>query len=226
MIKKILLVAVLAFNLSACAMNQIDKEKIGQVKKIGIYSALGPDVNHDHTGTTMFTNTRSRAAVPEWAIDDYIEKRSVALIESKNYAATSLVSAGALRQYNVSTMDMDILFNQAAINQCDTLIVVTPYALPRDMNPLHLYAGYGIMERSIFGLKRYFISAVVSFDAYDVKTRKELAWSTGSPFEAPDDWQWQDDFANYTPEQQQKLEASIKKLLDGMVDYAIPDLGL
>jgi hypothetical protein len=65
------IVGLLLFVLAACAQ-PVSKEQLGQIKTVGVISAIGEDLNFTTVGFTVFGNDFKQASIGSWGIDDYV----------------------------------------------------------------------------------------------------------------------------------------------------------
>lgn len=63
--------SVLLLLLAACAQ-PVSKEQLGQIKTIGVISAIGGELNFTTVGFTVFGNDFKQASIDAWGIDEHV----------------------------------------------------------------------------------------------------------------------------------------------------------
>ncbi len=232
MFKNFVLIAVLCTVLTGCAMGQVKPEQKASIKKIGVYSAMGPQINYDFVGLTIFSNELKQAQV-SWDIDSYIAQDVVKQLKARNYDV-GILSAGLQPSHSVTKEQFVALQNAAKAQGYTTMVVVRPYEQPSEQNQMHTRAGYGLLHRSIAGMmNRTYLYVLMTISVYDVASGESLGWSKGysewtgaPPMKILENWEWQNDFLTYSSAQIAGLDQDAKTLANTAITYAIPDMGL
>ncbi|BAL94782.1 hypothetical protein [Rubrivivax gelatinosus] len=171
--------------LSGCAVlgakRGVSEEDLSQTRRIGVVSLLGDRLYGVRIGTTVFQNDSFVAQVPEWKVDAYATDRAVALLKDRSSFEAAPLDRGELVADRMPVDGWQQLKTAGARQGFDRLVIVRPgTASTQDRG--FFTPGYGLIERSFFGLVRRCVYAAYIVDVMDVKTGEEIAWQWGSDF--------------------------------------------
>ena len=230
---QILLLAAAALQ-SACAFGprSIEATTLSSVKRVGVVSVLGDDFNGVKVGITVFGNQGFSGKVPDWRIDEYIERRAEELLSPKMRASTLTGSS-----LNAATLDrkqpLKALLEMAQSQGFDTVFLVSPQR--SDNFPFHR-PPYGLHDRKLGsipelpGLKSVSLGGRCVYAMYkvqliDVKSQKELAmqWGGREPCvqDADNDLFFATRFEHYNESQRSQLRARLIRQIDQSLATAI-----
>ena len=193
-----------------------------------------------HVGTIVFQNERRDLDVSQWEIDKYTEASAARIIGSggkfKAVTAdtgearkrtgkldTSFWSSGAVLQGGVEGVT-----KLARDSGADYVLVLGPAQLGDPfMGSNQSFSGYGIYQRSMFGMKRSINYLTMRMILLDGKTGAEVA-RTHSHLSSPrtnENWMDSDKLV-LTGTNTTSTKAAIEQLIDGVLKKGLPELKL
>lgn len=226
--RSILMLLVLSTVTGCAALDMrrgVPAEAADKQQTIGVASLLGDSFNLTLIGTTIFNNKHGESDVNSWHID----------ARAKDIAMQELA---ADPRYTVEPFtaepdpdDEDVFFDAARRAGLDTLLVILP---SRYDNQPQFEGGYGLHTRSFLGQANDCPYSLFVIRAYQLEPQKKLGWQwsfsswTGIDcFDEnwPDDLEWHNNLADYTPSQRELLHQAVLKSLKENIPRALENLG-
>jgi hypothetical protein len=227
--------------LAGCAIGVERVQQLPSGTKILPVSLMGSRLAVRYVGTTAFQNARRDLDVPAWQIDEYAEaaiRRSVGgsgkfavIAGDAAKARTAMGSFGVDRWTGVSKVEggPESVIALARETRADLILVAGPFEV-RDpfYQTNQSFSGYGIYQRSVFGLQRGIDYVTMRLVLFDGKTGAELARTTYGVLSAPrleSDWLGSVDLA-LSQANESRTRASIEQLIGELVRQGAADLKL
>jgi hypothetical protein len=151
-------------------------ENIARIKRVGVTSFLGDTVYGISLGTTSFNYAEFSAPVPDWKIDETAISQALAILRRGGRFQAAALDRTSYDTEGLLADGAKLLWEQAASQGFDTLVVVLPAVSEsfRVFKP-----GYGIFERAFLSISHRCLYAAYEVDVYDVAARKRIAWQWG-----------------------------------------------
>ena len=232
---------LLAVFLAGCAT--VGVEKVEQLKTgttIAPLSLMGPTLAMRHVGTIVFQNERRDMDVAQWDIDKFTETSAARIIREGGRFKAVLVDMGEARK---KTGKLETSFwTSGAVLQggaegvtklardsgADYVLVLGPAQLGDPfMGTNQSLSGYGIYQRSMFGLKRSINYLTMRMVLLDGKTGAEVARTHSHSSSPRTNENWMDsDKLVLTGTNTTSTKAAIEQLIDGVLKKGLPELKL
>ena len=232
MLKRSLFLIALSFALSGCATTELKPEQKASLKKIGVYAAVGTNMNYDHIGTTIFSNKLQGEAL-NWDMNDYIAQKVVAQLQAKNYQVNILKPATSTTLPHLDQAEFAAVKTLAQAQGDDAILIIKPGSVPDEGNDMHFRTGYGLINRTFFGMDRtaaYFLTSVSLNNVADGKSMSNAMgydiWTGAPATKFYTDWAWQENFSANSATQKATIDQDLKALADKAVTYAITSMKL
>lgn len=132
------IVGLLLLVLAACAQ-PVSKEQLGQIKTVGVISAIGGDFNFTTVGFTVFGNDFKQANIESWGVDDYVVAQIGEALRSRYDVRAVTYRRSAFTSQNMDTpvgwqgpfdkrrTIQEVIRTDAQPQGLDAYVVVTDY---------------------------------------------------------------------------------------------------
>jgi hypothetical protein len=217
--------------LSGCAaldlkrpINDDDKAKL---KKVGVISLLGDTFHGSSVGTTVFNNTYFTAQVPEWDVDGFAATHALAILRENDRFQSDLISHPNLRAEQLSANKSQLVWELAERQGFDTVVSIWPSV---SENYPWFQPGYGFLERSFLGMSKRCEYAGYVVEAYNVASRKRIAWEWGGdmPCRMGSEQQlpFKEKFEDYSDDDKRVMRGGLEDRIAETLRYALGKLAL
>lgn len=230
--------------LASCAgLKPIEQEQLAAIKRVGVVSLLGNEMQIKHVGTTVFTNSHKYEQVEGWGLDRFA--REVIQKELMNTSKFTYVELSeqlpSLRQryfekehaerdplpLNLVEEFNDDLRKIANTNSVDTLLIVVRAAVGDPFSDTNQYVfGYGLYHRSFFMYEKTGVYGIAFIVVKDVKSMETLCRRIVYSKKVIDNSNWSEELAQLSPEKKQFIEQTIKNQFSSSIKVSLKQLGL
>jgi hypothetical protein len=191
--------------------------------RIAVASALGDSFEGVSIGFTVFNNRSFSGKVTDWHVDTYAENAAIELLRSNPRLAPAELDRSALSAEQVRE-HTKALWAAAERQGFTQLVLLEPVGLS-GYRP-----GYGLFERTAFGLRQQCLYVAYTVSLYDVATRERINWISGTsprcgpgtdgdiPFATP--------FESYRPETIRILRSRLEQRIAQTLRNSLEKLSL
>jgi len=184
----VLILCLTILLVNGCASSGVKfVQSIPDARKVLVMSFLGDNLNLELIGTTVFNNKHDAADVGIWSIDDAIEMSfsenvtsRFALVRAKSIPFRKDV--GQLKSEGFTNYILKLrdhktkIYDLARSEKADYILIFSTYNSTDDKFRTSVsYEGYGVLQRSIFGISRSVIYACVCSTVLDVASEQQVA---------------------------------------------------
>jgi hypothetical protein len=200
--------------------------------KIAVVSVLGDKLHLDTTGLTVFANSSTDVAVPQWRIDSTIAEHVINRVsqdprfvwEALELPADVRVSEEFLGFTGLSSMGRRLVVNQGQSQGADAVLVITPQTNASDRLRT---SGYGLRHGRLFGKEYVGILEGIGIVLVRVAGNQVLAQrSQGQIIQTKMAWPVKTTWEEVPPEEQSQIEHAIEGALLRSIDEMLPAMKL
>jgi hypothetical protein len=200
--------------------------------KIVVVSVLGDKLHLDTTGLTVFADSSTEAAVPQWRIDSTITEHVINLVsqdqrfvcEALKLPADVSVTEEFLGDKGLSSKGRQLLVNQGQSQGADAVLVITPQT---NANDRLRTSGYGLRRGRLFGKEYVGILEGIGIVLVRVSGNQVLAQqSQGRIIQTKMSWPVKTTWDEVPPDEQSQIEHAIKGALLRSINETLPAMKL
>lgn len=175
--------------ISGCAAVGVENvKKLDSGQKITVISLMGDEFIIKTIGTTVFQNSEKRINVGDWGIDKYLENESVNSGNETSRFKFIPIDMTSIRskpgKVKNNSWDNNLVFQngkgfiQDIVKQqnVDLLVVIAPQVTSDQFFNTNQYvAGYGVYQRSFFGVNNAVNYTILQMALIETKTGNQIA---------------------------------------------------
>ena len=180
---------VVALSIAGCATTGVERvEQLKPGTRVAALAVLGDTLAIRHVGTTVFQNEKRDVNVPQWQIDRYAETSAARLVgASGRFKVITADTTDARKRAGRTTTGFfsgphleggpQSIAGFAKQAGADYVLVIAPSPLGGDpfMGTNQSFTGYGIYQRSSFGMRRSLNFLTMRIVLHDGRTGEEIA---------------------------------------------------
>lgn len=234
---------ILCLVLAGCA-TPLDSGRVNALRRIGVVSVIGPQVQLQFTGTTVFGNRNKFEQAPDFQSDAVATAALVTSLRAKFPEVIALTPAdrrllppterksgwpmGTPTQWSPESPETAAGIRQvAAARKLDAVVVAYPFTTTLSTIPAE---GVGLAGENRFGIiKSFGVFASVAVAVFDGNTGKTIArgWKgAGGGNEGLVELPFRETLGEYSAAERAELRAAIQTVIRLKMEGAVKDTGL
>jgi hypothetical protein len=225
--------ALTAAVLAMCACAAVDlkrplsPEQLGRIHKVAVISLMGDSFNGIAIGANVPNKRHYTAAVPDWGVDEFIESRTLELLQGPQRFEVAVLSHGSLSSAQLRAGHSQRVWDLAKAQGFDTVVSVWP-SLSENF-PFYK-AGFGYYEEALLGVPHRCLYAAYTVEIYDVATQRRVSWEWGGAEPCRKDsaeaLSFHDSFEAYTDVEKLQMRLGLESRFSETLAYALRKMGL